>query len=39
MSTEPITPASWWTSLLALPNRMLTAFANRTRDWRRGCGL
>ena len=30
---------SWWSALITLPNRMLTAIADNTRDWRRGCGL
>ena len=30
---------SWWTALMTLPTRMLTAIADNTRDWRRGCGL
>jgi hypothetical protein len=32
-------PAKWWSSLSALLNRTLATLADRTRDWRRGCGL
>jgi hypothetical protein len=39
MSTESARPASRWSSLFALPSRMLAALAESTRDWRRGCGL
>jgi hypothetical protein len=39
MNTESTRPASWWRPLIAFPTHMLAALADRTRDWRRGCGL
>jgi hypothetical protein len=39
MTIESTRPARWWTALIALPTRMLTALADSTQDWRRGCGL
>jgi hypothetical protein len=39
MQTESTRLDGWWTSLLSLPTRMLTALVDSTRDWRRGCGL
>jgi hypothetical protein len=38
MSTKSTRRGSRWTSLVALPTRMLACLADRTRDWR-GCGL
>jgi hypothetical protein len=39
MTTESTRPPRWWSALITLPNRMLTALADNTRQWRRGCGL
>jgi hypothetical protein len=39
MTNETTHPATWWSALITLPNRILTALADGTRDWRRGCGL
>jgi hypothetical protein len=39
MTTEPMSRETWWSAIATLPARMLRAFADSTRDWRRGCGL
>ena len=39
MTTAATRHAKWWSALTTLPTRMLTALADNTRDWRRGCGL
>ena len=39
MTTATTHPARWWSALTALPARFLTALADSTREWRRGCGL
>jgi hypothetical protein len=39
MTTASTRQAKWWSALTTLPTRVLTALADNTRDWRRGCGL
>jgi hypothetical protein len=39
MTTASTYKASRWSALTTLPTRILTALADHTRDWRRGCGL
>jgi hypothetical protein len=39
MTNETTPPVTRWSALIMLPNRILTALADSTRDWRRGCGL
>jgi hypothetical protein len=39
MTTEATRAEGWWRALMTAPTRILTALADGTRDWRRGCGL
>ena len=39
MTTATTRQAKWWSPLTALPARILTALADNTCNWRRGCGL
>ena len=39
MTTRTTHLARWWSALIALPARIVAAFADSTREWRRGCGL